>query len=164
LKFVPFPRRAITAVLACAAVLALGVARAEAPITHAQPTLPIERLQVVTHKGVFAFKVEIARTPRQQDVGLMFRPVLAADRGMLFEFSAAQPVSFWMKNCPHPLDMLFIEKDGTVLSIANAQPFSEAPIPSGGPITGVLEIRGGRAAEIEAEPGDRVRHRFFHHG
>jgi uncharacterized membrane protein (UPF0127 family) len=94
----------------------------------------------------------------------MFRPVLAPDRGMLFEFKTPQEVYFWMKNCPHPLDMLFIEADGAILSIANAPPNSTAPIPSGGKITGVLEIRGGRAVEIGAQPGDQVRNRFFRHG
>jgi uncharacterized membrane protein (UPF0127 family) len=162
LLFEVLRRAALAAVLAGAS---LAAASAQEPdITHAQPALPAERLTVATHKGVFSFRVEIARTPRQQNVGLMFRPLLARGRGMLFEFSANQPVAFWMKNCPAPIDMLFIEKDGTVLSIANAQPNSETPIPSGGPITGVLEIRGGGAAEIDAAPGDQVRHRFFRHG
>jgi len=159
-----FRRRLAAAVLACAATFAAPSLTAEPVITHAQPTLHMERLQVVTHRGTFAFQVEIAATQRQQAAGLMFRPALAPDRGMLFEFASPQPVGFWMKNCPHPLDMLFIEADGTILTIANAQPNSEQTIPSGGPITGVLEIRGGRAAEIDAEPGDAVLHRFFHRG
>jgi uncharacterized membrane protein (UPF0127 family) len=59
--------------------------------------------------------------------------------------------------------MLFIAADGHIVSIArNAQPLSETPIPSGGDVLGVLEIRGGRAAEIGAEPGDVVRERIFH--
>ena len=59
--------------------------------------------------------------------------------------------------------MLFIAPDGRVVSIArNATPMSENPIPSGGDVLGVLEIRGGRAAEIGAEPGDRVQERIFH--
>jgi uncharacterized membrane protein (UPF0127 family) len=159
-----FRRRLAAVALACAALFAAPPSLAEPPITHAQPTLRMERLEVVTHRGAFAFQVEIAATPRQQNVGLMFRPALAASRGMLFEFKSPQQVSFWMENCPHPLDMLFIQADGTILSIANAQPMSRDTIPSGGPITGVLEISGSRAAGIEAEPGDVVRHRFFHHG
>src|SRR5258708_34832262 len=98
----------------------------------------MERLQVVTRRGAFAFQVEIATTPRQQDAGLMFRPVLGANRGMLFEVGAPQAVSFWMKNCPHPRDILFIEADGTGLSIATAPPNSETPIPAGRPIHGAL--------------------------
>jgi hypothetical protein len=59
--------------------------------------------------------------------------------------------------------MVFIAADGRIVSIArNAVPFDESPIPSGGAVTGVLEIRGGRAAEVGAEPGDLVTARMFH--
>jgi uncharacterized membrane protein (UPF0127 family) len=81
---------------------------------------------------------------------------------MLFELGGPQETTFWMEHCAHPLDMLFIAADGHIVSIArNTKPFSRAPIASGGPVTGVLEIRGGRAAEIGARPGDVVRHPYF---
>jgi hypothetical protein len=93
----------------------------------------------------------------------MFRKHLAGDRGMLFDFKTPQPVAFWMKNTLIPLDMLFIAPDGRVISIARqATPMSETPIPSGGDVLAVLEIRGGRAAEVGVKPGDRVRERIFH--
>jgi uncharacterized protein len=125
--------------------------------------LKIEPLDVVTERGVFHFKVEVADTNASREKGLMFRKTLAADRGMLFDFKAPRPVAFWMKNTLIPLDMLFIAADGHVVSIARgAVPFSEVPIPSGGAALGVLELRGGRAAEIGAQPGDQVRERIFH--
>ena len=93
----------------------------------------------------------------------MFRPAMASEHGMLFEMGPPQQAAFWMKNCPAPLDMLFIRADGHILRIAaDTTPYSEAAIASGGAITGVLELRGGRAAEIDAEPGDVVRHPYFH--
>ena len=93
----------------------------------------------------------------------MYRKSLAGDRGMLFDFHTSQPVVFWMKNTLIPLDMLFIDRAGHIVSIARgAIPLSEVPIPSGGDIVGVLEVRGGRAAEIDAQPGDLVRARMFH--
>ena len=150
---------------ACAlllAVLPVG-AQDDAPITGAQPRLKTESLEIVTPTGVHHFKVEIAATPRQQEVGLMYRPTMEATHGMLFEMGAPQQAAFWMKNCPVPLDMLFIRGDGRILRIAaNTTPYSEAPIPSGGAITGVLELRGGEAGEIAATPGDQVRHPYFH--
>ncbi len=159
-------RRIAAAVFVCLALLAAPALAAEAgDPTHAQPLLRMEPLDIVTSRGAFHFKVEIADTDRTQQVGLMYRPALPADRGMLFEFSRPQEADFWMKHCPVPLDMLFIETDGTILSIArNTTPYSEIGIDSGGLITGVLELRGGRAAEIGANPGDHVRQRFFHHG
>jgi hypothetical protein len=94
----------------------------------------------------------------------MFRKSLEAARGMLFDFHTPQPVAFWMKNTLIPLDMLFIDADGRVISIArNAVPLSEAQIPSGGDIVEVLELRGGRAAEIGVETGDLVRPRIARH-
>jgi len=149
---------------ACALLLVLPVrAQDDTPITQAQPPLKTESLDIVTHTGVHHFRVEIAATPRQQEVGLMYRPAMGATHGMLFEMGAPQQAAFWMKNCPVPLDMLFIRSDGRILRIAaDTTPYSEAPIPSGGAITAVLELRSGEAAEIDATPGDVVRHRYFH--
>ncbi len=126
--------------------------------------LAVEPLMIATARGGFHFHVEIADNDASRERGLMFRKSLAADRGMLFDFKSPQSVAFWMKNTLIPLDMLFIAPDGHIVSIArNAVPMSEAPIPSGGEVLCVLEVRGGRAAEIGAEPGDLVTERRFHH-
>lgn len=132
----------------------------------AQPStakpLRTEPLTIVTAAGVRRFTVEIADTDASREQGLMFRKNLAANRGMLFDFRSPQTVTFWMKNTLIPLDLIFIAKDGHVISVArNAVPMSEALIPSGGPILGVLEVRGGRAVEMGVEPGDEVRERIF---
>jgi uncharacterized membrane protein (UPF0127 family) len=163
-------RRLTAAVLICAALVFCAgpwaaPAGAQVPVRHAQPPLAMEPVEIATARGVFRFQAEIARRPREQEVGLMYRPALAPDRAMLFELGAPAEQAFWMKNCPVPIDMLFIEADGTVRTIArDAPPFSETPIGSGGPVTAVLEIRGGRAAEIGVQPGDKVRHPYFGHG
>ena len=130
---------------------------------QAQPKpLAVEPLQVVTSKGVFQFEVEIADTDATRERGLMFRKSLAPDKGMLFDFKRAQAVAFWMENTLIPLDMIFIGADGRIISIArNAVPLSQTPIGSGGPALGVLEVRGGRAAEMGALPGDQVKNRIF---
>ncbi|HEV2366071.1 MAG TPA: DUF192 domain-containing protein [Caulobacteraceae bacterium] len=146
-------------------LLTLALVLALAPAARAQTLrrLPTEPLTVATAKGVFRFTVEVADTEATRERGLMFRKSLAPDRGMLFDFKAPQQVAFWMKNTLIPLDMLFISADGRVVSIAHgATPLSETPIPSAGPVLGVLEIRGGRAEAIGAEPGDLVRNRIFH--
>ena len=125
-------------------------------------SLRTEPLDIVTAGGVKHFTVEVADTDQTRETGLMFRKSMAPDRGMLFDFGTPQPVTFWMKNTLIPLDMVFIAKSGRVVSIArNAKPMSEALIASGGPIVGVLELRGGRAAEIGVKPGDEVRERIF---
>jgi uncharacterized membrane protein (UPF0127 family) len=148
--------------------LAFAIALVAAPATWVAATAPapalrVERLEIVTSRGAFHFRVEIADTVQSREQGLMFRRSLAPDRGMLFDFKTARPVAFWMKNTLIPLDMLFVGADGRILSIAReATPMSETPIPSGGDALAVIELPGGRAAEIAAEPGDLVRERRVH--
>ena len=121
-----------------------------------------DSLSIVTASGVHAFKVEIAASEAARETGLMHRRYLPADRGMLFEFDREAPVSFWMKNTYIPLDMIFIARNGSVTRVAaDAEPLSEALVPSGGPCAAVLELNGGTAARIELKVGDKVRHRFF---
>lgn len=142
-------------------VLAAGLlAAAPAP----QKGLPKAPLDIVTRHGVAHFMVDVADTETSRETGLMWVKSLAPNRGMLFDFKTVQPVSFWMKNTLIPLDMVFIAADGRVVSVASdAVPMTETQIPSGGPVLGVLEIPGGRAAQLGIEAGDEVRARIFHH-
>jgi uncharacterized membrane protein (UPF0127 family) len=103
------------------------------------------------------FTVEVAATPEQQQRGLMFRESLAPDRGMIFPYPTPRDTGFWMKNTLIPLDMIFIRADGTIARIAeNTVPLSLEVVPSLEPVTAVLEIAGGRAAQLGLKPGDRV--------
>ena len=123
---------------------------------------PLEALSVITASGEHKFMVEIADDDVERARGLMFRPPLEDDRGMLFQFPAASEQSFWMKNTPNSLDIIYIDPRGRIVSIAShVTPNSETPIPSNGAANGVLELRAGRADEIGARPGDMVKHAFF---
>ncbi len=150
-----------------AGVLALGVgaggvaymnSRGDSDVA-AVATLP---LTIKSANGTHAFKVESAKTEAEQARGLMFRTDLKPDGGMLFwpyPAKGGEPVvaNFWMKNTPSPLDILYIRADGTIARIAeNTVPFSEQPIPSGEPVGAVLELMGGRAAELGIAEGDLV--------
>lgn len=117
------------------------------------------RLVLKTEKGDFPFTVEVVDTPQKRAEGLMFRQSLAPDAGMLFDFKEVRNVSFWMRNTFIPLDMVFIAADGTVQNIhVNARPQDPTSIPSGVPVQFVLEIPGGRSAEIGLKVGDKVEH------
>lgn len=122
-------------------------------------TIPVT---VTSSQGGHVFRVEQARTEAEQAQGLMYRTDLKPDGGMLFspyppDGTGARPASFWMKNTPTSLDIVFIRSDGTIARIAeNTVPFSEAPVPSGEPVTAVLELVGGRAAELGISEGDKV--------
>ncbi len=145
-------------VLALALVLSFGLGGAAA-VAKAR----VEPLQVVGAQGKTAnFQVEFVDTPKSRERGLMHRKSLAPNAGMLFDFKTERPVAFWMKNTFIPLDLIYIRADGRILSITrNARPHDLSPLPSGGPVRAVLEIPGGRAAQLDIWPGDRVRHRIF---
>ena len=114
-------------------------------------------LTIRSASAVHRFTVEIADTPEQQARGMMFRRSLAEDRGMLFPYDPPQEVGFWMKNTLIPLDIIFIRADGTIARIAaNTTPHSLDPVASGEPVASVLELRGGRAAELGIREGDQV--------
>ena len=115
-------------------------------------------LTVTTTSGrTHRFTVEVARTPEQQAQGLMNRQTLAPDRGMIFPYAVPTPASFWMKNTLIPLDMIFIRGDGTVARIeANTAPLSLDPVPAGEPVMAVLELAGGRSAELGITAGAKV--------
>jgi uncharacterized membrane protein (UPF0127 family) len=147
--------------LAAMAVLALaGMARAQVndDPTGPQPPLPTEQLSITADDGkVYNFTVEIAATPQQQAYGLMFRPAVAANAGMLFPNDPPIPVQFWMKNTIVPLDMVFIGPDGKIISIAeNTVPYSLRAIPSGGPVAATLELQGGITATDDINTGDKA--------
>lgn len=103
------------------------------------------------------FTVEVARTGEEQAMGLMYRNALAPDRGMIFPMNPPRNASFWMRNTLIPLDMIFVRADGTIANIAeNTVPYSEEPVMSDGPVAAVLEIAGGRSAELGIKAGDKV--------
>jgi uncharacterized protein len=104
-------------------------------------------------------QLEVARTPLEQEIGLMFRTSLAADRGMLFLFEPARPIQFWMRNTLIPLDMVFM-LDGQIKAIAtNAPPCTTDTCPTYGSeadVNQVIELPGGRAAELGLAVGQQL--------
>lgn len=106
-----------------------------------------------------SFTIEVARTPRQQEIGMMYRTSMAADEGMLFPFPRPRLASFWMLNTYIPLDLVFIDENGRIESIiSNAEPHSLEPLQSRGPVVAVLEIAGGQAEKLGLAVGDQVLH------
>lgn len=115
-------------------------------------------LTIETAGGARRFMVEVARTEQEQARGLMYRTALPSDGGMIFPMEPPRPATFWMKNTPLPLDMIFIRTDGTIARIAaETVPYSLDMVESGEPVAAVLEIAGGGAAAAGIQEGDRVR-------
>ena len=123
-----------------------GAARASGP-----------RVLIDAAAGTAAVRVEVARSPAQREHGLMDRPVLDADAGMIFLFEEAAPHAFWMKNTLIPLDLVFIGDDGRVAAIVGRQPLSHEASDGGVASRYVLEVNLGWARSHGVKPGDPVR-------
>jgi uncharacterized membrane protein (UPF0127 family) len=124
---------------------------------HPESGLAVIPLTVSHGDKTFSFRVEVASTPAQQARGLMFRQRMGANEGMIFPFNPPRGAAFWMKNTVIPLDIIFIGTDHKILNIAaNAVPYSEQPLPSAGTAAAVLELNGGRTAELGIVAGDKV--------
>lgn len=141
--------------------------RSETPVAAGE-TLPLEArhpisglevviVKVKTGKRTYGFETEMARTRAEQAKGLMFRTQMGPYEAMLFPLNPPRQASFWMRNTVIPLDIIFIGADRTILNIeADAVPYSEDQRRSHGEAAAVLELAGGRAAELGIGPGDRV--------
>ena len=154
-------RRSILQLLAVL-LLAASPAIAEGP-TGPQPELPREKLVIVTRDGAqHVFNVEMALTADQQETGLMSRPTVPPDGGMLFDWGQPRDSQMWMKNTIAPLDMVFIINDGTIRAIAeNTVPYSEAVIDSHGAVRATLELAAGTTRRLNIRVGDKVLQRIF---
>jgi uncharacterized membrane protein (UPF0127 family) len=146
-----------------AALLFLAALLFALSATHADASMRVERLWLVTSAGKETpIDAEIAEEPEEKRLGLMFRTELPDGRGMLFPYGEPREITMWMHNTYIPLDMVFIRADGRVHRIeSSAEPLSDRIIASQGPVTAVLELPGGAAERLGLKPGDLVRHPLF---
>ncbi len=147
---------AIAALLACSACQTMPMGGSAAAQTESLAVIPLQ-IRSAASKSPLRFEVEVAQTTDQQARGLMFRESLPPFGGMLFPMSPPRDASFWMKNTVIPLDIIFVRADGSIARIAaQTTPYSLTPVVSGEPVAAVLEIAGGRAAELGIAEGDHV--------
>jgi uncharacterized protein len=134
-------------------------------LAGASPAMAKMRREMLTLKTAAAehvIDIEIAETIEEKSLGLMFRPVIPENTGMLFPYGEPQEISMWMKNTYASLDMLFIRADGIVHRIAaRTEPLSETVISSEGNVSAVLELGAGAAERLGVKAGDLVRHKVF---
>lgn len=156
-------RRSLLALLGLAAFTRPAFTRPALAQTGPQPRLPMEPLAIITRDGKrHEFRVEMAVSPEQQRVGLMFRPSVKPDEGMLFDWGVPRESSMWMQNTITSLDMVFIREDGRIHRIAERTvPLSLATIDSRGLVRATLELAAGTAERLNLRPGDKVEQRIF---
>jgi len=122
-----------------------------------------ETLTISTSSGKTDIATEIAVTPAEQEIGLMFRTSIGDNDGMLFVYGKPQVITMWMHNTYVPLDMVFMARDGTVSRIeAEAEPLSDRVISSATAAAAVLELKAGTARRIGLKAGDHIESPALH--
>jgi uncharacterized membrane protein (UPF0127 family) len=135
---------------------------AQTSTTDASDTPPPNHVPLpqATLPDGFIVNLELAATPEETTTGLMFRPALAADRGMLLLWPEERRATIWMMNVLIPLDIVYLDVAGQVIDlVAGAQPCSAEPCPrftTSMPSRAVLELPAGSAAAHGIEVGSRI--------
>lgn len=123
---------------------------------YPMPRLPKAKVTVAGAKKLVV-DAEVALTRDARTRGLMWRYALPDGTGMLFIFTREQPLSFWMRNTLIPLDIIFIDGKGKIVSIQeNAEPRTLTSRPAAAPATYVLEVPGGWSAKNGVKAGAAV--------
>tara|TARA_Y100000052_G_scaffold27518_1_gene35935 strand:- start:522 stop:1028 length:507 start_codon:yes stop_codon:yes gene_type:complete len=124
--------------------------------------MPTSDLIIETSEAEFQITAEVADDPNEIATGVMFRDGIEPDHGMIFEFAPPREANMYMRNVSFPIDMVFIDTDGTVLAtVSHVQAQSERRINPGFNVAGVLELPDGAVIEYGLKPGDMIRHDLF---
>jgi uncharacterized membrane protein (UPF0127 family) len=142
-------------------VAGLVTAGAAASLDQAESTAAFGRgtATITTGTRTVVLRVEIARTDRQRELGLMHRRSLAADAGMVFLYDRPSVGGFWMKNTLIPLDIAFYDVRGRIVRILRMEPCKKDPCPIYSPnatYRGALEVNAGSFRRWNARRGDRI--------
>lgn len=124
---------------------------------QAQTDLPRTTLQA----GMYQMDVQVAATPEQRAIGLMFRQNMPEYEGMLFVFEQATPQCFWMKNTLLPLTAAFVADDGSIVNLADMQPQTTTSHCSEKPVRFVLEMKQGWFAKRGLKKGFKLKSTLF---
>ena len=160
-------KRAYFPLLLLFALTACESSQSETPVEDPGAKHQLHRLQksdlrIETRESLHHFRVYMVTTADEMRLGLMHVSELPSDSGMLFAYGRNRQASMWMKNTLIPLDIMFINRDGTIVNIhKNAAPLSLDSRPSDGLVFAALEINGGLADKLGISPGDRVSHTIF---
>lgn len=137
--------------IVCASAASTGWGQA---VQEGQPQRDLPRISL--QAGMYKIDTQVAHTPQQRSIGLMWRRDLPAHEGMLFVFEHASVQCFWMKNTPTPLTAAFVADDGTIVNLADMQPLSEASHCSSKPVRFVLEMNQGWFDKRGIKPGFKL--------
>jgi len=135
-----------------------AVALLAALVTHATAQTPQTQLQRTRiQAGMHLIDAQVALSPQQREIGLMWRQDMATNEGMLFAFEAPGVQCFWMKNTLLPLTAAFVEDDGTIVNLADMKPQTTDSHCSEKAVRYVLEMHQGWFAKRGIKAGDKLK-------
>ena len=146
-----FFRLSVECWIGCSLLLAGSLASAQ---SSSGPQLGLARTQLTA--GMHRLDVQLAQTPEQRQIGLMWRKDMPLHEGMLFVFEQASTQCFWMRNTLIPLTAAFVEDDSTIVNLADMQPQSDDSHCSSKPVRFVLEMNQGWFAKRQIKPGAKL--------
>ena len=135
-------------VFVLAALSSQLTAQAQAPQTS------LQRTQLSA--GMHLLDVQLALTPEQRQIGLMFRKDMPQHEGMLFVFEHPATQCFWMRNTLIPLTAAFVDDDGTIVNLADMKPQNDDSHCSAKPVRYVLEMNQGWFAKRNIQAGYKL--------
>ena len=141
------------------AVLASWVLFMPAQLFAQEPQTGLQRTMI--QAGMFQIDAQIAQTPQQRQIGLMFRKEMAAHEGMLFVFEEPQKLCFWMKNTLLPLTAAFVDDDGSIVNLVDMKPQTTDSHCAEKPVRYVLEMNQGWFAKKKITKGSKLKSTFF---
>lgn len=144
------------AACALSATLMPVQARAQAGTARPDPVPQLDLPRTTLHAGFHQLEVQVASSPRERQIGLMYRRHMPDHEGMLFVFETPGVQCFWMKNTLIPLTAAFLADDGRIVNLADMQPLDEASHCSREPVRYVLETNQGWFAKKKMEAGQKL--------
>lgn len=127
----------------------------------AQPGPQLNLPRATLQAGMHVLDVQLAQTPEQRQIGLMWRKDMPQHEGMLFIFEQPTVQCFWMRNTLIPLSAAFLADDGSIVNIADMKPLSDDSHCSEKPVRFVLEMNQGWFAKRQLKAGSRLTGPFF---
>lgn len=141
--------------LSCAAIISIALCLS-APLVAAQdePQTTLPRVNLTA--GMHRIDSQVAITPEQRSIGLMFRRDMPQHEGMLFVFEQPSVQCFWMKNTLLPLTAAFVADDGTIVNLVDMKPQTTDSHCSTKPVRYVLEMNQGWFAKKNIKAGFKL--------
>jgi uncharacterized membrane protein (UPF0127 family) len=152
-----FRRHLLSTLIALATLTCAPAFGQRAPTGQPQLDLPRTTLTIGMHR----IDTQLATTPGQRQIGLMYRTEMPQHEGMLFVFEQPAVQCFWMKNTLIPLTAAFLDDDGSIVNLADMQPLDERSHCSARPVRYVLEMNQGWFAQRQLKAGARLRGQPF---